>query len=401
MFVSASENSEAMVGGKYYDSLEEAILNASSKDIVKLISNVGLDETLDINKTVNLDLNGHNISSDSMAFSVQGGVLNITGSGTIRETNPYYGAIFIKGSTDLSDKDYSIVNVGKDVTLEGWSGIFIDHNDSSAYGVVANIEGKINAVDDKDGGTGVGVYVNGNIKHKDNEPVVNIKDGAYITSTGNGLYIAGNSIFNIGKAHISGIESGIGIKAGTLNINGATVICNGEDNTPTDGYNNGIKASGVSLQIESNSGYAGDIKIDIKDGTFKSKNSNVVYEYIGKGNNTTVNSFDIANGNFISEANKDVFALSDSFKSMHSDFISGGKYSSDPSVYLKSGYMASLDNNLYRVAKSTIKEVISSSVSVSNNNGNSLKFIIIFIGVLLLGILGYINRGKIIDIFSK
>ena len=108
-------------------------------------------------------------------------------------------------------------------------------------------------------------------------------DGAEVKSTGNGLYIAGYSTFYIGDAYIEGDESAIGIKSGKLIIDGATLVCNGEDYTPTSGYQNGIKPSGATIQIESNNGYKGKMEIDISGGNFISKNSNVIYEYIGRG----------------------------------------------------------------------------------------------------------------------
>ena len=67
----------------------------------------------------------------------------------------------LKGSTDPNDKNYSVLKVGKDVTLEGWSGIFITHNNSKSYGIDVSFAGKINSVNDTSGGTGVGIYVNG------------------------------------------------------------------------------------------------------------------------------------------------------------------------------------------------------------------------------------------------
>ena len=401
VLVSASENSMAKIGDKYYDTLEEAIKNASSTDTIMLTSNVELDDTLNINKVVNLNLNGHNITAPSKVFEVQGGELNVSGQGIIKENDPYYGAILIKGSTNASDDDYSVVNVSKDVTLEGWSGIFIDHDENSAYGVVVNLDGKVNAVNDVDGGTGVGVYVNGNIKHQENAPVVNILDNAEIKSTGNGLYIAGNSVFNIGKAYISGDESGIGIKSGTLNIDGATVVCEGEDKTPTGGYNNGIKPSGVAIQIESNSGYAGNIKLNLSSGNFRSKNSNVIYEYIGKGDSSTIYSISASGGTYTSDAKKDVFVFSDSFKSIHSGFVSGGKYSSNPSSYLKSGYTTSVKNDMYTVLKSTLKDVFGNNndSDSSSNNGSGGRIIIAFVLMLVLIIIAYINRKKLFGIF--
>lgn len=398
--VCASSNSLAMVGGRYYDSLEEAIANAGSNDTIKLISDVRLDDTMDIDKTVNIDLNGNDITGKSMVFKVNGGVLNVSGSGTIREIEPNYGAIAVIGSTDSSDNNYSMVNVGKDVKLEGWSGIFITHDNSKSYGVVVNLDGDVNAINDVSGGTGVGVYVNGNIKHMDNSPVVNIGDGSDITSTGNGLYIAGYTTVNIGKANISGDESGIGIKAGNLNIKGATVTSDGADKTPTEGFNNGIKASGTALQIESNSGYAGNMKINIDSGTFRSKNSYTIYEYIGKGTSTQVTSMDISGGTFSGNSGKGVFGLSDSFKNNNGKFISGGKYSSDPSSYLKSGYTANKDGDFYIVTASSSKLVSGDSVNTDDSNG-VLKVIatVVIIGVAV--VLIYLNRSTILGIFKK
>lgn len=396
IFVNASISSLVKVGGKYYDTLEEAIANASSTDTIMLISDVKLDDTLEINKTVNINLNGNDITSKEKVFLVKGGVLNLSGKGTIKELEPSYGAIMVIGSVDQNDDDYSIVNVGKDVTLEGWSGIFITHEDSKSYGVVVNLDGKINAVDDTSGGEGVGVYVNGNIKHQNNSPVINIKDDAYIESTGNGLYIAGYTTVNIGKSYISGVESGIGIKAGKLNIDGATVIGSGEDKTPTEGYNNGIKASGTSIQIESNDGYAGNIELNIKSGNFKSKNSNIIYEYIGRGNNSLVKNIDISGGSFISEAKKDVFRLSNEMKSSHNSFITGGEYSSNPNEYLEVGYTSSLDNSLYKVTKSTMKSVSLDNSDVNSKSNSLIKWLIIIIVLTISGILVYLNRKKVL-----
>lgn len=398
--VNASNGSAARVGNKFYYSLEEAILNASSNDTIMLISDTVLDDTLNINKTVNLNLNGHDITAPSMVFKVNGGVLNLSGSGIIRETKPNYGAVAVIGSNDSTDNNYSIVNVGKNIKLEGWSGIFITHDNNKSYGVVVNLEGDINAVNDVSGDTGIGVYVNGNIKDNNNAPVVNIGDDAEINSTGNGLYIAGYSTFNIGNAYIEGIESGIAIKSGKLNIDGASVVSYGEDKTPTEGYNNGVKASGTSIQIESNNGYFGQIEIDITDGTFLSKNSYTIYEYIGKGTKTIVDSISISGGTFVSNKNKPVFGLSNSFKNIHTNFITGGEYSSDPTNYLKPGYTSVLDDGIYIVTSSSAKLVSGDNINTSDSNG-LLKIIttIVVIGSAIL--LGYMNRDKILNLFRK
>lgn len=399
--VNASSNAAAKIGNNFYDNLEDAIANASSTDIIMLTSNVTLENTLKINKTVNLNLNGRTITAPSKVFEVQGGTLNLDGTGTIKETLPNYGAVMIRGSASASDTNYSVVNVGKDVTLEGWSGIFINHTNSTAYGVVVNLDGKINAISDVNGESGIGVYVNGNIKHQNNPPIVNILDNAKIVSNGNGLYIAGYSIFNIGKAYISGLEAGIGIKAGVLNINGATVISTGEDSTPTEGYNNGIKASGTALQIESNPGYAGNMQIDINSGNFTSNNSHVIYEYIGKGNSTLVNSMRIAGGTFINEASKEALLFSDSFKDKHQHFITGGIYSSNPNSYLHSGYTTVLESDLFNVVKSTMKEINSNAINIQSSSNYFRPILITSLVILILIVLACFNRKNLINFLKK
>ena len=396
--VNASDTYEAKIEDNYYTNLKDAIANATSEDIIVLTSNEILDETLNINKTVNIDLNGKTISAPSKVFQVQGGTLNLTGEGTIKETNPNYGAIMVIGSTEPTDTSYSIVNVGENVKLEGWSGIFITHNEKKSYGVKINLNGKVNAINDINGDKGAGIYTNGNIKDKTNSPIINISDTAKITSTGNGLYLAGYSTVNIGKAYISGIESAIGIKSGILNINGANIICTGEDKTPTTGYNNGIKASGTTIQIESNTGYAGDIELNIKSGNLTSKHSNVIYEYIGKGTTTKVKSINLSGGNYLSEDNKEVFLLSNPFKTNHPKFITGGTYSSNPNEYLKQDYTTTLDNDSYTVIKSTMKEVIFNTI---NTKTSPIKPLIIIIVTIIVCFLIYLNKQKVFNKISK
>ena len=396
--VNASDTYEAKVEDNYYINLEDAIANANSEDTIVLTSNEILEETLIINKTINLDLNGKSISAPSKVFQVQGGTLNLTGEGTIKELEPNYGAIMVIGSTNPNDNTYSVINVGEKVKLEGWSGIFITHDNTKSYGVKINLDGKINAVNDINGDTGAGIYTNGNIKDKNNAPIINITDKAKITSTGNGLYIAGYSTINIGKSYISGIESAIGIKSGILNIDGATIICTGEDKTPTEGYNNGIKASGTTIQIESNNGYTGDIELNIKSGNLTSKYSNVIYEYIGKGNTTTVKSINLSGGNYVSEKNKDIFLLSNSLQTKHKKFITGGTYTSNPNKYLKDSYTSTLDNNKYTVIKSTMKEIF---FTKQLNKPKNLNFIITIVIIITLGLILYFNRTKIFNKVNK
>lgn len=388
---------KARIGNQFFDSLEDAIANSTSKDTITLIGNVTLDETLEINKTVNINLNNKIIEAEEKVFLVQGGSLNLNGTGIIRENKPNYGAIMLKGSDEPNKKDYSTVSIGNDVTLEGWSGIFINHDNHTGYGILVNMNGIIKSVDDVNGGPGAGIYVNGNIQHENNSPIINLSKTTKITSTGSGIYAAGSATYNINGAYIEGIESGLGIKSGIFNILDGTILSTGEDKTPTNENNNGINSSGTAIQIESNPGYAGNIELYIKNGTITSKNSNVIYEYTNSNNSTEIKNIALSGGTYKSEANKNVFVLSDSFKNTHNKFISGGTYSSDPTNYLKNGYNVSKNSNsMYEVTISTMK------VFAENNITTNSSISLITIGTLIIiGIITYINRKKLFTLIKK
>lgn len=394
----ASSNTGARIGNNYYDSLSDAINEAKENETIKLLSNAPLEKGIILTKSITIDLNGNTITSPTAVFEVQKGTLTIKGKGLIKETEPNYGVIRVIGNETPTNEVYSAIKVGKDVTLEGWAGIFVSHKNKKSFNVQVDFEGKINAVSDTAGGTGIGIYINGSIQDKSNEPVINILDGADISSDGVGVYIGGYSNVNIKKTTITGIENGLGIKAGNITIDGATITCTGKDYTPTEGYNDGILKSGTTIQIESNKGYAGNIKLDIKEGKFISKDSNVLYEYIGGGNKTQVENIKISGGTFISEKNKDVFLLSDSFISTHPKFISGGKYTSNVNKYLLSGYQTTLDNNYYIVTSNTMKSVFKET---TNSRFNPITLIITIVIILILSIVAYINRNKIIKLIKK
>jgi len=395
--ITASSSVGARIGNNYYGTLEEAIRAAGPNDVINLTNNVTLDETLNINKTVNINLNNFDIKAEEKVFTVQGGSLNLSGTGMIYETKPNYGAIMVMGSSNPSDTNYSTINVGSGITLEGWSGIFINHNNGSAYGIVLNIDGGINSVDDINGGSGVGVYVNGNIKNNNNAPIINLSETARISSSGTGIYAAGYATYNINGAYISGNESGLGIKSGIFNIKDGIIRGSGEDKTPTNGNNNGINPSGVAIQIESNDGYKGNIELNISGGTFESEHSNVIYEYVVNNTSTKVNDISISGGTFKSITDKSVFRLSDSFKNVHQGFISGGTYSSNPSEYLKSGYGTEINED-------SLYEVVTGTISVfgfdNGNNNNSFIWLIMIFFIISLGIIIYLNKQKIITLFK-
>ncbi len=352
--------------------LVNAIDGASDGDVLnlKLTADIVTTSSIVVNGiTVNIDLNGHNITSGTLAsnvtqsFKLRKGTLSFTGSGKVSEALADYAAVIIYGTTDSTQANYSILNVGKDVELESWAPIWINRysnfsgtTSNEAYGVVVNLEGTLTSLNDTAGDAGSGIYVHGNVKGTTgNTPIVNIESTAKITSaTGVGIYAAGYANFNIKDgAEISGYEMALGIKSGKFNIEGGTFYANGPKNTAT-GNSSGINGTGSVIQVEANNGYAGGVELVISGGTFTSENASVINEYRaestdGSGNvvfaDDHLDSIVISGGTFVAAPGENVFIVSDDFEENHTGFITGGSFSSDPTSYLSEDIEFELDDD--------------------------------------------------------
>ncbi len=331
----------------YYTDLTKAVAEIRSGETITLLDDITLNDTLTINTgaAFTIDLNGHDIKTANRVIMVERGNVSFTGEGTIAETSPDYGAINIKGSGDPGDVNYTTVTVGKDVTLVAWAPVFITHNKSSgapnAYGVTVNIEGTLISKPDTSDRNGHGIYINGQIQHLDNAPVINVS-GASVTSEGDGIYAAGYATWNIVDSYVSGYGMGIGIKAGELNISGDSVIrCTGPNEAPTDGFSNGINASGAAIQIESNDDYAGNIAIDIKGGQIISDNGYSIYEYANGNDSLSLDKLDITGGSF-----QGAFMVSEALYESKAKVIdiTGGSYDSSVAEYVSESMKYELNN---------------------------------------------------------
>ena len=164
-------------------------------------------------KVLTLDLNGHSISAAQSVIGVQNAKLTVTGPGKIYETSPYLGAIYIKGSDNAENKDYTVVNIGAGVELEAWSPIFVTPFKSSgapyAYGVVVNVDGaKLTGKTDTSGDRGSAIYVNGQIKDQNNAPKF-VLNNVTQTTEGTGMYLAGYANTTITGGSITGGNTGM------------------------------------------------------------------------------------------------------------------------------------------------------------------------------------------------
>ena len=340
----------------------EALISAVEEGKnIKLTSDIlNVDKTLLINKEITVDLNGKNVSfTNKNHFEVVGGNLTITGKGTVKEENPYYGAVMLRGSENIEDKSYSVLTVGKDAILEGWAPIFINQkgleNNTEAYGVVVNLYGTLKGFEDSSGDRGHGIYLNGQSKNKINYPIINVFEGAKITTPGDGIYAAGYAKWNIEGATITG-GIGLGIKAGIFNLKNVTVIAT-DSYKEAEGYGNGINSTGAAIQIESNNGYAGAIDITIDKGSYTSNHGYAVQHYLNIDKKTKIVSDNklnnlVINGAKVSSLEKDKAIIAvDGDKIL----VTGGTFSSSVAKYITSEYVEIKVENEYVVAKKELK----------------------------------------------
>ncbi len=353
-----TETAVADVNGVGYATLEEAIAKANSGDTVKLLKDVTVANVIGIKKDLTLDLGGKTVTASSnFAFYLLSGNVTIK-NGTVN------------GRVD--DYDTATLTIANDATVNG----FVFVNGTGVYGTdgcktpTLHVYGKIiNANTDTNVATQA-ISTNGNDY---SQPVINIYEGAEITSlAGTAMYLPNVGTVTVAGGTITGPSSAIAIKCGTLNITGGTLIATGPDDTPTEGWSNGIYASGAAIQIESNEDYKlnsttkGAVKINITGGTIKSENGVAIYEYIGKGADTQLDALTISGGTFSAASGKSCFMVSEELGNKENAIqVSGGTFSSEvPEAYCAENFHPQKNSEgNYGVHQHEYEEVIDKAAS--------------------------------------
>lgn len=252
----------AQIGDEKYASLEAAVAAAKAANggTITLLADAALTSTIEINdgNAYTFNLNGFNISKNDTPFLLTHGTLNFTGSGKVYESvNDGYGAVVIIGS-NTNAENYSVLNVGANVILAGWAGIFVRANGSHGYGVVVNLDGTATSPGvESHAQAGHGIYVNGNITDTTGHvPVFNVSSTAAVSSTsaaaslgyGNGIYGAGYAIWNLTGCAVSGYNTAVEIRAGELNITGGSYTASNSNYSVTKN-GNGSTTQGAAIAV--------------------------------------------------------------------------------------------------------------------------------------------------------
>lgn len=372
----SADNAVAQIGDTYYNTLADAVADASTTnpDTIKLLKDTTERLILNGGKEIILDLGGNTLSYTEQTVRVNHGKLTVNGPGAIKEINPNLGAILIKGSTNQGDTNYSVVNVNGDVTLSGWAPVFVDQNSEKAYGVTVNLNGAtLKAQKDTGGNDGVGLYVNGSITDTTNAPAIKLENTT-IDAQGEGMYLAGYADTTIKSGSIVGTQTGIEIRAGKLAVNGVTVTGNGTPTTVTPN-GNGSTTNGVGIAVMQ---HTTKLPINVTISDSKVSGYNGVLQ-----NNPQANSAeDIAKvtinieSGYFSAINGGVNAVASENNRLS---ITGGYFTSDPSAYVAEGKATLTGTDGYRfmvgnkVTTNVVPTTTTPKTDVSNTIPNKQK----------------------------
>ena len=374
----------------YYDNLYGAFYAAKNYPATitllcdSSLSITGTSLNLD-GRNVTLDLNNYSIEIVGQKYIlVQKGSLDITGKGTIKQSIQDFGPILVKGSTSSADENYSVLTVGKDVTLEGYSGVFINRycnydkknpkNATVAYGAVVNMNGTIKTVKDASGNSGYGIYVNGSISQTEGSvPIINVGSTAKIIggegTNSYGMYLAGyakTTVADGAQIAAAGTGCGIEIRAGELTVNGSATKIIGGSGKPSSVANssdgNGSSSFNAAIAVAQHTS-ALPVNVTVNNGTLTG--GAALYESNPEANDTDAIAkvaLDVKGGKYTSTQTGGTAIYSQDC----TKFIAGGTFNTQPDEgYLADGYSATYVNGAYTVAPMGHKHKYTSVVNTA------------------------------------
>nr|WP_270576775.1 S-layer homology domain-containing protein [Butyricicoccus sp. OF30-11pH9A] len=331
-------NAVAKIDDTYYKTLADAVAAAKADEAttITLLKDVELPSYIYIKdkKNITLDLNGKNITrTGNGVFYVGNAKLRVTGTGTIFENQrDGFAPIIAKGSPD-DVADYTTITIDENVTLKGdYAGIFVDtdtagKNSYHNYGLVINMKGSIDLTAIDGGVSAYGVYVQGlNKITSGNVMQINL-DGVTINTGDEAIYAAGYAKWNVKNCTFNAENAAIEVRAGDMTIDGGVYTAMASE-FKCEANGNGSTTQGAALAIMQHTTKL-PISVYVKNGVFHSAAA-VAEKNIQKNDPKPNVDLQIADGQF-----NGVVVADDVL-----NFISGGYFTTDPTDYVASGYVA-------------------------------------------------------------
>lgn len=354
-------------------SLKTCLSNGGNCKVTKDVT-VNDNTPIAVTKDVTLDLNGKNIVFKGAKdyIKLEKGHLNITGTGEMyNETKTESRVIAVKSTGTEKDTNYATLTVEKNVTLKGYDAVLVDYlnGTSAAYGVTVNVYGKLV------GTVNTGINLNGTINNTENAPVINVYEGATLTSYDTGIYGAGYANYNIYGGTIYGETfAGMEVRAGKLTITGGEISTDASPVSVTPN-GNGSTVKGAAVAVAQHKTKL-PLEVSITGGTFKGftalyqanpqKNDEKAVEKV---------TLSVTGGTFITTSTgKEKKVV---YSENKTEFITGGTFSCDVAEYLPSTYVSKKEGTNYVVKENKVlltedEDVIFESEKALDNT-NTLK----------------------------
>lgn len=332
------------------------------------------DTPIVVTKDVTLDLNGKNIEFKGVKdyIKLEKGHLNITGTGKMYNNNTTTSRVIGINSTGAKeDTNYATLTIGKSVTLEGYDAVLVDYLNGTraAYGVVVNVYGTLES------NKNASINVNGTINNTENAPVINVYEGATLTSYDTGIYGAGYANYNIYGGTIYGeTYAGMEVRAGKLTITGGKVSTDAKPvNVTPNGNGSTVKGAAVAVSQHKTKL---PLEVSITGGTFKGFSA--LYQANPEGNEEEAVAkvtLSVTGGTFITtntEEEKKVV-----YSENKTRFITGGTFSSDVAEYLPNTYVSEKEGTNYVVKENKVLSTEDKNVTFESEKAidstNTLK----------------------------
>ena len=266
----AAENDVAQVGDKTYATLETAFSAAQNGQEIKLLNDVTLDKWISVTKTVTLDLNGHDITSNGPVFimntnGIEFTIRDKTNQGEIKSTENgqcnlievYNGELIVEGGNFSNNWFVIYVCQSGIATIKGGS---LTSTVASVLSTNGSAEGNANYSGDA---------------------VMNVEGGTLTSVSDVTIYVPAGTL-NVSGGTITGATA-IYSKSGNTMITDGTIKGTGEKKKYQH-YSSGCAATGDAIVVEACDYPNGEPVVNISGGTFESKSNQAVAKYHTEGN---------------------------------------------------------------------------------------------------------------------
>ena len=397
-------NAAAVVNGTYYGTLAEAIGAAQDGQTVAVLKDLAT-APVTTSAGITLDLGGHTLRIVSDTSGVAYGLQFTAGTGVVKngtvidmrgegKTAQNVIALNVTGTAKVTTSSVEfqtyqprtlaspyynkVVEVSDGGTLTLDAGTVLrdlpngDDNDET-YGAIgvsimgAGEESAPTTLTVNEGTrieTGSAAIMGNGTKHN---TVININGGELTGTDGYAIYHPQSGELNITGGRLTGGETGIEIRAGKLNLSGDAVITAKGIPTTTTPNGSGTTTVGAGIAVTQHTTKL-PLKVNISGGTISGYTA--LYQSNPEKNDDDALKkveLNVTGGTFVA-TNSGTLAV---YSENKTSFISGGRFSFDPSDYVTEGKIAVAEDGMYGIQdkNTTAAEVVAGEPEVKDADG--------------------------------